>query len=146
MLKAIFQFLNELYLTCFTLFFRVGIYRWPLHVEFSKAAALVTLIEWFILLEIASWIDICLGTRFLLNVGKWVAVTAFLALCFPNYYVLVIRGHGVRFEREFNKLEKSRKNLLVASFIMMMLAVIAFFIYTKSTYQSFFHIIPKSGF
>ena len=140
------RFFKELYFTCFTLFYRVGIYRWSLPVEIAKAVACVTLVEAFILMGISALIEMYFGTRFLLNEGKWAIGIAYLALCLPNYYVLAIRGDGIKFEREFTHLKKSRKNLLVASFVGLMLAVVIFFIYTVTAYHRFFHIIPKSGF
>ena len=141
-----FRFFKDLYFACFTFFFRVGIYRWSLPIERSKAVACVTVIEWFILIEIAAWVEMFFGTRLLLNNGKWIVWVTYLALCLPNYYVLLIRGHGIRFEREFTHLKKSRKTLLLISFSVLLLATIVFFIYSVSAYHRHFHIIPKSGF
>ena len=145
-MQPMIQFLKEVYFTFFTLFFRVGIYRWPLRIEIAKAVTCVTLVQAIILMIIQAWIEIYLGTMFSPKDGKWVIVVAFLALGFANNHALVTRGNGVRFEREFNKLEKPRKNLLVGSFVMLILIVIAFFFYTVDAFQHSFHIIPKRGF
>jgi ABC-type transport system involved in cytochrome c biogenesis permease subunit len=112
----------------------------------GKGVAGVTVIEGFILMSIEVWIEMYFGTRFLLSASKWAIGIAFLALYYSNYYVLVSRGHGITFEREFTTLEKSRKVLLVASFVVLVLATIAVMIFSVSAYHRFFHIIPKSGF
>lgn len=139
-----FQFFKELYFTCFTLFFRAGIYRWSLPTEIGKAVACVTLMEAINLLGIDSWIEMHIGERF--HFDRWTIIIGFFALYLLNYYVLAIRGHGITFEREFNKLQKSKKILSVVSFVGLILATIAFFIWTVQAYHRFFHIIPKSGF
>jgi len=139
-----FRFLKELYLTGFLLGFKFAKDRWPFPVNIGKGVAGVTLIEAFILLGIQSWIEIHRGTRF--HDNDWKSWIAFLALSLPNYYALVTLGHGIKFEREFAHLKKSKKILLLVSFTALMLATILFTIYSVSAYQHFFHIIPKSDF
>lgn len=95
---------------------------------------------------IVAWIEIYLGTRFVLSAGKWVGVIVYIVLFVPNYYFLIVRGHGIRFEREFSTLEKPRKNLLLASCAVTALATIAFMILSVYFYHQFFHIISKRGF
>jgi hypothetical protein len=80
------------------------------------------------------------------NSSWWASAVITLAFYLPNYYVLVIRGHGITFEREFAHLDKSRKVLLLVSCAVLLLATIMLTIYSVSAYQRFFHIIPKSGF
>jgi hypothetical protein len=80
-------------------------------------------------LTITAWIEICLGTRFFfIGIDRWAIGIAFLVVCFANHYVLVMRGYGIRFEREFDTLDKSRKLLLRASCRVMELATVAFLI------------------
>jgi len=104
------------------------------------------LIEWLILAGIASWIDIFIGIRFLLSdsnsviSSKLIVVVLFLALGSVNNRILVTRGHGIKFEREFNNLKKFRKNLLIASCVMLSLTAIAFFICSRLAYRHFFQI------
>ena len=112
----------------------------------GKGVLGVTVIETVILMCIAGWIEMFVGTRFSFHSEPWTIRIACVALYFANYYVLVSRGHGITFEREFTHLEKSRKVLLLASCGIMVLATIAVMIYSVSAYHRFFHIIPKSGF
>jgi hypothetical protein len=146
MLKSIFQFLKELYLAEFTSFYKASSGSWTPGINAAKGATGVALFEWIILAGIASWLDILAGTRFLLQFSKLAIVIAFFALYFVNYYVLVTRGHGIKFEREFNNLKKSKRTLLRISCYLMELATVAFFICSVYAYHHFFHIIPKSGF
>jgi len=139
-----FQFFKELYLTAFTIFFKVGGADWTPGINAGKGVASVALIESAFLIGIVLWIDVLVGTKSLFDIPKWAAVIAFLALCAANHYPLVARGHGITFEREFNHLKKTRKILLMASCVVIILAAIAFFIYSVSVYHRFFHIIPKT--
>jgi hypothetical protein len=138
-----FQFLKDLYFTCFTLFFRVGIYRWSLPTEIGKAVVCVTLVEGIILMGIETWIEIYFGKRFLFGLEKLATCIAYLTLFLPNYYVLAIRGHGIKFERKFTHLTKSRKVILATSFAALLMATVAFFVYSVTVYHQYFHIIPK---
>jgi uncharacterized membrane protein YqhA len=68
-------------------------------------------------------------------------VLAFLALGFLNLYALFFCGftfsHGIKFEREFDNLKKSRKILLVTSCVVLLLATIVFSIYSISAHRHF---------
>lgn len=139
------QFFKELYLTGFTLGFRFASDRWSYPSNLGKGIGFVTLLEGLILTGIAGWIEMYLGTRFLLNAGKVTIWIVYVALGFANYYILIIRGHGTKFEREFSNLPKAQKNFLLASCAVILLVTMVFMIYSVSAYQHFFHIIPKSG-
>jgi hypothetical protein len=112
----------------------------------GSAVAAIALIEWLILAGISSWIDMFIGERFLLNstnssvASKLVIVILFFALCSVNHLVLVTRGNGIKFADEFNNLKKSRRILLVTSCLVLLLSVIAFFLYSRFAYRGFFHI------
>ncbi len=138
------RFLKELYLTGFTLGFRFRIAggwgRWvpslgPI-MDAGKGVFFVWVIMFLILEGIKSYIEIHVGTQ--VN-SPW-EFAAVMALYFANHYILVTRGHGIKFEREFDNLEKNRKNLLLASCGVMGLATIAFSIYLGFAYQRFFHL------
>jgi hypothetical protein len=131
------RLLKEIYLTAFTIFFRVGGADWTPSINGWRSVVCITLIEWFVLLGIGSWVDMFIGTQFLLNLSKWGIRIAFLVLCFVNYYVLVACSQGVEFEREFSHLKKSRKVLLVTSSVAIMLAAIVFFIYSAIVHRHF---------
>jgi hypothetical protein len=148
-----FRFLKEIYLTGFTLGFRFRIAggwgRWipslgPI-MDAGKGVFFVSVILFLILDGIESLIEIFVGTKFSFDDSLW-GLAAVLALYYMNYYVLVTRGHGIKFEREFTQLKKSRKVLLVVSCAILLLATTVFTYYSVSAYQSFFHVIPKSGF
>lgn len=148
------RFLKDLYLTVFTLGYKAGIAgnwerlnpKWGPSVDAGKGVFLIWIIAFFILMGIKDWVEICVGTKFSFDSSLWVKVAISFALYLPNYYILVIRGHGITFERKFNDIEKSRKILLVVSFAMLLLVTVAFSIYSISAYQHFFQIIPKRAF
>ena len=139
------QFFKELYLAGFAVLFRVP--RWGnTRTKIGRAVTGVALIEWLILAGISSWIDIFIGTRFLLGdsnsltLSKLIFLILFFALYFANYRILVTHGHGVEFEHEFKNLEKSKKILLMMSCVLLLVAGIAFFLYSRLAYRHFFHI------
>jgi hypothetical protein len=134
-----FRLLKEIYLTGFTLLFRLSRSK-KIGYKVGGACAVLTLVEWFNLLNISSWIDILSGKQVLPPFSEPEVLLAFFALGFLNIYVLFVRGHGIAFEREFDKLGKSRRILLMVSCVVLLLATIAFSIYSTSAYHRFFHI------
>ena len=139
-----FRFFKELYLTAFVLGFRVSGSSWTPGLNAGKGVAGVTLIEALILMGIEEWIEILVGTRFSFNSSPWALRIASLVLYFVNYYILVTRSHGIKFEGEFNNLKKSRKAILLVSCVVMILAAITVIICSVSAYHRFFHILPKN--
>lgn len=141
-----FHFLKELYLAGFAITFRLrpsGRWgRWNPSLEpimdAGRGVFIVSLIPSVILLNIDLWIEIFVGTRF--SFSRLSISTFGLAVFFVNYYILVIRAHGIKYEREFTHLDKSRKTLLQVSWTVIVLATIAFSIYSFSAYQRFFHL------
>jgi len=138
------RFLKELCLTEFTFFYRASNKSWSHGANAGKAAAAVSLSACIILLTISMWIDILNGKQFLMVFDRWKVGIAILAFFCGNFYVLAIRGHGIRFEREFNNLQKSKRTFLGVSCLVINLISVAFFLYSGHVYQHFFHIIPKS--
>ena len=136
------QFFKQLYLTGFVLVFKSS----RASGRTAGAVTLVALIEWLIIAGISSWIDIFIGTRFLLgNVNslafsKIAILFLFFALYLANCHILVTRGHGIKFEHEFNNLKKSRKISLVASSCGLIVAAVAFFLYSRFAYRHFFNL------
>jgi hypothetical protein len=141
------RFFKELYLAEFTSFYKASSNSWKPIINAAKGAAGVTLFECINLIGVVAWIEIFVGKRFLLpnlhQLDIWIAV---FALYFWNYYILVTRGHGIRFEREFDNLKKSKRTFLRVSCYLMEFATAVFFLCSIYAYHRFFHIIPKSGF
>jgi len=107
----------------------------------GKGVLVVWLIGFLILGGIESYIEIHVGTRFSSFDGTLWEKAAVLALYFANYYVLIIRGHGINFEREeFKNLKKTRKVLLILSFAVLLLATIVFTNCSRTAYKRYFHL------
>jgi hypothetical protein len=138
-----FRFLKEIYLTGFTILFKLSRAK-KISYRTGGAATIITLIEAFNLTNISSWIDIFAGKQIVPRLSEPEIILVFLVLAYLNLYLLIICGftfgHGLPFEHEFNNLKKSRKILLVASCVVILLATIVFSIYSTSTYHHFFHI------
>lgn len=138
-----FRFLKELYLTVFALGFKSGSSSWSPRINAGKGVFGIAVIEGLILTSAVAWIEMSFETRFLLNTGKWTMGVVFVVLYYGNYYFLVTRGYGIRFEREFSRLEQTRKSVLIVGFILLLLITIALFYFSITDYQQFFHIIPQ---
>jgi hypothetical protein len=104
----------------------------------GRGVFIISIIMSVILLNIDLWTEIFVGTRF--SFGRLMITAIGSAVFFINFYFLVMRAHGLKYEREFTHLEKSRKTILQVSWTVIVLATIAFSIYSFSAYQHFFHL------
>jgi hypothetical protein len=139
------SFFKELYLTVFTLGFRFRVPErygggWGPIVDAGKGVGLVWFVEFLILKGIEAYIEIHVGRRFSFDSSQWEKVAITLALYLPNYYILVTRGHGIKFERAFTELNKSRKVNLLVSCAVLLLTTVVFSNYSDSGYRRFFHL------
>lgn len=139
------RFFKEICLTAFVIFYRI-----PGGKASGKtwgAVTIILLVEFFILMDVGLWIEIFTGTRVLTStiLSKLLIFILVFALYSPNYYILVNRGYGVTFERNFNNLIKSRRILLVTSCVVLLLVTAVFYFYSLHVYQHFFHIVRDSG-
>jgi hypothetical protein len=134
------RFLKEIYLTGFTLLFRLSRAK-KITYKAGGAMTIITLIETFNLLNISLCIEMFVGKQIVPRFSEPEVVLAFLALGFLNLYALFFCGftfsHGIKFEREFDNLKKSRKILLVTSCVVLLLATIVFSIYSISAHRHF---------
>jgi hypothetical protein len=128
------QFLKEIYLTGFAIFFRL---RPKQEIVFraGRATAALTVIEWFAVLGIEGYIEMFLNKKIIFP--ESVVIIAFFALYLVNGYFLFFLKHGIKFAHEFDKLEKSRRILLIVSFAILSVAAIVFGIYSAIAYRHF---------
>lgn len=148
------QFFKELYLAEFAFIFKAwSSSRWSSSwkpnpsLKAGVGVAGVSIFMWLIANGIEGWVEIFMGKQFLpLHISRWEIWVATLAIYLVNYYILVIRGHGIRFEREFDNFKKSKQKFLRISCWIFELSSLAFVFYSFFAYQRFFHIVPKNGF
>jgi hypothetical protein len=130
------HFIKDVYITGYTILFRFSRSKDAVN-KAGLAVAMVTLIEGVNLINISSCIEVLAGGKLFPRFSELAMVVAFFVLFFMNQYVLYTRGYGVRFEREFDHLKQPRKTLLVTSCILVLLATIAFSIYSTLAYRRF---------
>jgi hypothetical protein len=128
-----FNFFREIYLSTFIILCKAG--GWDLRTNRAASSAVIALIESGVLMGVASLSDAFLGTKFMSNIPKWIICVAYLAICAFNHYLLIVRGNGITFEREFTHFKKSKRVLLMTCSVMMILAAIAFFLYSASVHR-----------
>ena len=131
------RFFKELYFAAFIILYKLPSRRGNDIGKIGGAIAAVTFIEWFNLVNISSCIEMFTGKKHLFYFSKPVVAIALFALFFVNQYVLFISGRGIKFEREFDNLKKSRRILLTVSCIFMLLATIVFSIWTTIAHRHF---------
>ncbi|MGA2028627.1 MAG: hypothetical protein ABSG87_00935 [Verrucomicrobiota bacterium] len=130
------QFFKEVYLAGFVIIFKGSRAR-KITYGAGSAIAAITLIEWLVLIGISGYIEMFLNKKLLFYFSKPVVIIAFFALFLMNQYVLFIRGHGIKFAREFDSLKKSRRILLIVSWAVMVVVIIVFFIFSAIAHRHF---------
>jgi hypothetical protein len=130
----ILRLIKELYLTAFTIFFRIS--GWSPKTNRGCSAAVITLIESVILMGIASLLDDLFGTTILVDVPKWKIYSFFFALGAVNCYVLIFRRHGIKFEHDFTHFEKSKKIFLVTSCLIIILTAVILSFYAITIHRN----------
>jgi hypothetical protein len=141
------SFFKELYLTVFTIGFRLRMPErygggWGPVIDAGKGILIVSLIAFFILEGIKCNIEVFVGKRFSFDSSLW-EKAGIIVLYFVNRYVLITRGHGLKFERAFTHFKKTKKIHLLVSFAVLLLVTMAFAIYSDIAYRRFFHIVSK---
>jgi hypothetical protein len=128
------RLLRQLYLAGFVVSFRLSRSK-NVNYRAGGAIGLITLVEWFILIGILSCVQISVGSKFVF--AKPIVIIAFIALFFVNQYFLTVRRHGIKFEREFDSLEKPRRIALVVGCAVVAVAAIVFVIYSGIAFRHF---------
>ena len=119
------RFFKEIYLTGFTLIVRLSRGK-DVGYNVGVACGILTVIEGVNLVNICSWIDIIAGKKVMPHLSGpevWLAIIVLFSI---NVSFIYTFRYGINFEREFDKLEKSRKILLKTSCAVILLATIAF--------------------
>jgi hypothetical protein len=130
----ILRFFKEIYLTAFTVLFRLN--AWGPQTARGASVALIALIESGVLLGIDLLVDDFSGRTLLPTIPKWAFVVIYLVIAVLNFHLLVFRRHGVEFEREFSHFKTGKKIQLVLASMAVMLAAIAFFIYAANIHRN----------
>ena len=130
------RFFKEIYLTGFTLLFRISRAK-DIAYKVGGACSIITLVEWFNLVNILSWIDILAGKEISPRFSEPEALLAGFVLFCINVYALFSLRYGINFERKFDQLEKTRRSLLVAICVVLLLATIVFSVYSTSAHRHF---------
>lgn len=130
------RFFREIYLTGFTIIFRLSRAR-NINYKAGGAVGAVTMIEWLIFVGISGYIEMILDKKHLFLFSKPVVIVAFFALWLMNDYMLCVCGHGIKFAREFDSVGKSRRILLLVSCAVVLVAAIVFFIFSAIAHSHF---------
>jgi energy-coupling factor transporter transmembrane protein EcfT len=128
------RLVKEIYLTAFVIIFRLSRAK-DIAYRAGGAIAVITVVECLILIGISGYLEKFLGKTYLIS--KPIFYIGFFAIVFVNGYFLFFRGNGIKFNQEFDGLEKSRRVVLVVSCALLVMAAIAFFIYSAIARRHF---------
>jgi hypothetical protein len=107
--------IKDIYLTVFVLFFRIGQNSWSFQSNAAKGVAGVSWFQFMLLIGFTAWLYYATGSKLLLRVPPAAFYILFGIVCLVNYYALVTRGYGTKFESEFQTFGSRRRSLLIAS-------------------------------
>ena len=127
--RGLFGFFKEIYLTIFILFYRVGSSDWPEATNRSKGAVGVSMVAISLIVGTLDFVCTLAGKR-IIAMPKWAMYLFCFVIWLLNFYALVIRRHGLKFETEFNKFSKLKRNVLRVAGIVVFLGSIGFLIYS----------------
>jgi hypothetical protein len=109
------NWLKEVYLSVFVLFFRIGRNSWSFATNAAKGAAGITWLQFMLLIALTAWLYYFTGNRRLVSVSNPVLLALFGVTYLINYYILVAREAGTRFESAFTTLGHRHRFVLVAA-------------------------------
>jgi len=107
--------LREVYLTVFVLFFRIGQHSWSVTTNAAKGAAGITWLQFMLLITGSAWLYFFTGDRRLITISSPLFYVSFGAIYLLNYYTLVARQTGLRFESAFKTMRSRHRSLLVVT-------------------------------
>jgi hypothetical protein len=135
-LLSLMRGIADIYLSIFVLFFRVS--RWRTSSKASSAVVGVAVVDYVLALSLVIWAAIMTGHP--LKLSPWVVGIIFLIFCSANYRFLVIRSHGVAFEKQFCGFQKSKQTTLLSVAAGILLATVAIFSFSIQAYHRTFGI------
>src|SRR5438876_11170190 len=107
--------IREVYLSVFVLFFRIGQNSWSYTSNVAKAVAGVTWLHLMLLIGLIAWLYFFRGDKLLLAIPRPAFYILFGILTLLNYYTLVTREAGTRFEAQFRTFGHRHRFLLFAT-------------------------------
>jgi hypothetical protein len=125
---------KELYLSVFVLLFRIS--RWKGEFRAYSAALGVAVVEGILVLTFWAWIQT--ATKHYIEVNKWALIIAIFVIVSPTNYFLVLRGHGLAFERRFDDFSERKQAALYIAAVCIVVGVgIAFYLSVDSYHRAF---------
>ena len=131
-----FRLFKEIYLTAFTVFFRIS--AWGPKTSVGVSIASIAMIESCILIGAVACADVLTRTDYLRLFPKWTVTVLVLFLFVLNHYCLVTRRSGIEFEHEFTHFKRSKKIQLVAVCATFVLAAGVFVVYSANLHRAIF--------
>jgi hypothetical protein len=107
----------------------------------SIASICLSVLDGTMALTIWLWIQIA-AHQFIVLSG-WIVALCYFFIAGPSDYYLVARGHGVAFEKKFERFSTRKKVILYFAAIGIVAAIAAAFIISVAAYHKAFNIRPN---
>jgi hypothetical protein len=127
---------REVWLSIFVLFFRIS--RWKGSMKATSATAGPAMLEAVLAVSGLCWLEIVLHHRFYIN--KWLIGVLGAIIFWVNSHVLVGRGSGLKFEKEFSEFSSPKQAALFSGAALTTVAIGFFLYFTVTVYHRAFGI------
>ena len=137
-MKALGNFLQDIYLSIFVLFLKISFGQWP---EKSAANAHtgvigLAIVNGLLALIAFFWIQIETGQR--IRLQRWIIAVVLTLPFIYNYYFLIIRRQGYLFEMRFNSFSKEKRIVLLSVAVTAILVIAAALYFVGISYRRVF--------
>lgn len=120
------QTAKKIWLLWFVLFSRIAAAAWPPSINAWKGVVGVTLVEWLVVVGLSLWLRLATERELLFGLDRWLVQVALALLFAVNYMLLIHRGIGISYERDFGNLERSKRVRGIALSLAAVLGVVGF--------------------
>ena len=124
------KWFTDIYLSVFVLFFRIGQNSWSPMTNTAKAVGGVTWLQFTFLVGLIAWLYYFTGDRLLLSMSRPTGYILFGIIYLLNYYLLVTRHAGTRFELDFRVFAYRRRFTLLTASIALVIICFGFALFS----------------
>jgi hypothetical protein len=138
LLRCIGGALKEAYLSLFILFFKMSFGQWPAKSKANAHTGVlgIAIVENFLLLSV--FLGLQIETEKRIELQRWAIGVGLTLPIILNYYFLIIRRHGIIFEKKFNTFDKGKRMTLLSVAVAIILTIAAIMIFVGITYRRMF--------
>jgi hypothetical protein len=132
--RSLLRWLKELYLSVFVVLFRFS--GWKGRIKAGLGSVAVSVVMAFLLLSFWAWLQVEIHQ--LIKLNRWILLALILPLALLNDNYLIVRGHGLEFEKRFHSFRRTKRIILYSlATSIILLTVVAFFVSIETYHRMF---------